>query len=76
MIGGIISGILAGYIACRIQKGKGSGCLANLFLGIVGGVVGSWLFGLLGIAAYGILGELVMSVVGAVVVLWLFAKLK
>lgn len=44
MISGIISGIVAGYIASRLQKGEGSGCLVNLFLGLLGGVVGSWVF--------------------------------
>lgn len=76
MISGIISGILAGYIASKIQKGEGSGCWINLFLGIAGGIVGGWLFNLLGIFVYSWAGELVMSVIGAVVVLWIFAKLK
>ena len=71
MISGIISGILAGYIASRLQKGEGSGCLVNLFLGLIGGLVGSWLFGLFGLTAYSWLGEIVMAVIGAVVVLWL-----
>ena len=35
MISGIISGILAGYVASRLQEGEGSGCLVNLFLGII-----------------------------------------
>jgi len=76
MIGGIITGILAGYIASRIQKGEGSGCWINLVLGVLGGVVGSWLFSLLDITTYSWIGELVTSVVGAVIVLWAFAKLK
>lgn len=76
MIGGIISGILAGYIASRLQKGEGSGCLVNLFLGIIGGVVGSWLFSLVGLAAYGWIGEMIVAIIGAVVVLWIFAKLR
>lgn len=76
MIGGIISGILAGYIASRLQKGEGSGCLVNLFLGLIGGLVGSWLFGLFGLTAYSWLGEIVMAVIGAVVVLWVFARLR
>lgn len=53
MISGIISGILAGYIASRLQKGEGSGCLVNLFLGVIGGLVGGWLFSLIGIAPLG-----------------------
>ncbi len=76
MISGIISGILAGYIASRLQKGEGSGCLVNLFLGLIGGLVGSWLFGLFGLTAYSWLGEIVMAVIGAVVVLWVFARLR
>lgn len=76
MIYGIITGLLAGYIASRIQKGESSGCWINLVLGVLGGMVGGWLFSLLGIATYSWIGELVTSVVGAVIVLWLFAKLK
>lgn len=76
MISGIISGILAGYIASRLQKGEGSGCLVNLFLGVIGGLVGGWLFSLIGITAYGWFGEMITAIVGAVVVLWLFAKLR
>ncbi len=76
MISGIISGILAGYIASRLQKGEGSGCLVNLFLGLIGGLVGSWLFSLFGLTAYSWLGEIVMAVIGAVIVLWIFARLR
>ena len=76
MISGIISGSLAGYIASRLQKGEGSGCLVNLFLGIIGGLVGGWLFGLLGISAYGWMGEMITAIVGAIIVLWVFAKLR
>lgn len=76
MISGLISGLLAGYIASRLQKGEGSGCWVNLFLGVIGGFVGGWLFDLIGISAYGWIGRTVTAAVGAVIVLWLFAKLK
>ncbi len=76
MVFGIISGILAGYIASRLQKGQGSGCLVNLFLGIVGGAVGGWLFSLVGLSAYGWIGEMIVAIIGASIVLWIYAKLK
>ncbi|MCF0195792.1 MAG: GlsB/YeaQ/YmgE family stress response membrane protein [Bacteroidaceae bacterium] len=73
---GILTGALAGYIASKLQRGNSSGFLINLFLGVIGSVVGTWLFGLFGLSSYGWLGDLIVSVVGAVIVLWVFAKLK
>ena len=52
MIIGIISGILAGFIAAKLTDGEGKGCLVNLFLGLVGGCFGGWLFEQFGLAAY------------------------
>lgn len=76
MLLGIISGILAGYIASLLQKGKGSGCIMNLILGLVGGLFGGWLFSLFGITAFGWLGEMVTAIIGAILLLALFARLK
>lgn len=76
MIYGIITGLIAGYIASMLQKGKGSGCLVNLFLGVVGGALGGWLFGLFGLQALSWLGEIVVAVIGACLLIWLFNKLK
>lgn len=76
MIPGILSGILAGYIASLLQKGKSSGCLVNLFLGVVGGAFGGWLFSQFGLGPVSWLGEIFVAVIGAVILLWLFRKLK
>ena len=69
LIIGIITGILAGFIASKLQSGSGKGLLVNLFLGIIGAAVGGWLFGLLGIEANGFIGTLICAVVGALIVL-------
>ena len=76
MIGSIIIGILAGYIASKIQKGEGSGCLINLFLGVLGGVIGNFLFSLAGFSINSIVGELISSIVGAILILWIFSRLR
>ena len=76
LIIGIITGILAGFIASKLQSGSGKGLLVNLFLGIIGAAVGGWLFGLLGIEANGFIGTLVCAVVGALIVLWVVSKIK
>ena len=67
----IIIGIAAGFLAGKIMRGGGFGVIINLILGIAGGVLGCWVFGLLGIAASGIIGSLITATVGAILMLWI-----
>lgn len=67
----ILIGIIAGYFAGKITRGGGFGLFVNLILGIIGGVLGGWVFGLLGLAATGIIGSLITSIVGAILFLWI-----
>ncbi len=69
----IIIGIAAGFLAGKIMRGGGFGVIINLILGIVGSVLGGWVFGLLGIAASGIIGSLITATVGAILMLWIAA---
>lgn len=65
VIGGVI-----GWLASLLMKTSAQmGLLANIVVGIVGSVLGRWLFGVLGIAAFGALGGWVLSVVGAMVLI-------
>jgi uncharacterized membrane protein YeaQ/YmgE (transglycosylase-associated protein family) len=72
----VLVGILAGWLAGQITKGRGFGVLGDLIVGILGSLLGSFLFGMIGILAYGLLGRLVMSVIGAIVLLWLIRLFK
>lgn len=67
----IIIGIVSGLIAGKIMRGGGFGWIVNLLVGVVGGVLGGWVFSLLGIHTSSIIGSLVTSVVGAVLLLWI-----
>ncbi len=67
LIGWLLIGLLAGWLSGKITRGKGFGCLGDTLLGLVGGVVGGWLFSLLQIRAYGFIGGLAAATVGAVV---------
>jgi uncharacterized membrane protein YeaQ/YmgE (transglycosylase-associated protein family) len=71
----IIVGVLAGWLAGKIQKGKGFGLIGNLVVGVLGSVFGSWLFWQLGFVSYGFIGNLVVAVVGALVILYLVGLL-
>ena len=65
---------LAGYLGSRFMKGKPDGLVSYVLLGIAGGIVGSLLFGLIGLGAKGLVGEVLVSTVGACLVIWLVRK--
>ncbi len=67
----LIIGAIAGFLAGKFMKGEGMGLWMNLVIGIVGAVLGGFLFGLLGFQAGGLIAQLVVAFVGAVVLLWL-----
>ena len=58
------------------MRGGGFGFLVNLLVGIAGGVIGGWVFGLLGISAGGVIGSLVTALVGAILLLWIISLFK
>ncbi|MGH9747300.1 MAG: GlsB/YeaQ/YmgE family stress response membrane protein [Candidatus Acidiferrales bacterium] len=64
----IIIGLLAGWIAGHITRGRGFGCIVDVLLGLIGAVIGRWLFIKLGIAIapWGFWGTLAAATVGAV----------
>lgn len=75
-IGSVIVGCIAGFLAGKIMKGEGYGCLLNMALGIVGGVVGSKALDIFDIEWGGLVGQVGTAVVGAVLVLWISALFK
>lgn len=77
IIGWIILGMLSGWIAGKIVDNKGKGLIINLVLGVVGSVVGGWIFTMIGampVTGFN-LWSLFVSVVGAVVVLVIYHAL-
>ena len=77
MIGAIIIGILARFIANKLMRGEGAGCWWNLILGLIGGALGGWLFPKLGIDVEPtFIGETITGVVGAVIILWIASFLR
>jgi len=65
--GWVFLGLLAGWLTGKLTRGSGFGLFANLFLGLIGAVIGGWIFSTLGIEAYGFIGSLAAATVGAVV---------
>lgn len=73
----LVVGGVVGWLASLVMKTSAQmGILANVVVGIVGSVLGGWLFGVLQIRAGGQLGHFVMSVVGAMALIALLRSLK
>jgi uncharacterized membrane protein YeaQ/YmgE (transglycosylase-associated protein family) len=74
IIGWIVLGLIAGFIASKIVNKRGEGLIMDIVVGIVGAIVGGWLFATLG--HEGVNGfnvySMFVAVVGAVVVLVLY----
>jgi uncharacterized membrane protein YeaQ/YmgE (transglycosylase-associated protein family) len=74
IIGWIVLGLIAGFIASKIVNKTGEGVLLDIVLGIVGAVVGGFLFAQFG--AEGVTGfnlySMFVAVIGAIVVLLLY----
>jgi uncharacterized membrane protein YeaQ/YmgE (transglycosylase-associated protein family) len=66
IIGWILIGLIAGWLSGKVTRGAGFGCLANVILGLIGALLGGWVFSELGIWGGGFLFSLAAATVGAV----------
>ena len=70
----IVLGLIAGFIGSKLVNNSGEGFFLDIVLGIVGSVVGGWLFSFFG--ASGVTGvnlySLLVAVVGSVVFLMIY----
>ena len=62
-------GLVAGWLAGKLSRGRGYGCIADVILGLLGSVVGGWVFTKLGIVspANSFLYSLAAATLGAVI---------
>ena len=67
VIAWIIIGLIAGWLAGTVSRGRGFGCIANILLGLVGAFLGGWIFMKLGIFGGGLLYSIAAATLGAVI---------
>lgn len=58
------------------MRGEGFGLIGNIVVGIVGAVIGGWIFDTLDISSSGLTGAIASSVVGAIVFLFIVGLIK
>jgi uncharacterized membrane protein YeaQ/YmgE (transglycosylase-associated protein family) len=67
-------GLAAGWLAGKVMKSNNPSLLVDLIVGVIGAILGGFLFDLLGLQAVGIVGHLVTALVGAMLLIFLLRK--
>jgi uncharacterized membrane protein YeaQ/YmgE (transglycosylase-associated protein family) len=76
LIGFLLIGLVAGLLAGRLVKRRSSGYVEDLVVGVIGAVIGGFVFDRAGLGASGLLGSLISATVGAVILLVLLKFLR
>jgi len=72
----LIVGLVSGWLASLLMRGRGLGLIGDLFIGVIGAFLGGFLLGLVGIFAEGLVGLIIQSVIGAMVLLLIIKALR
>jgi uncharacterized membrane protein YeaQ/YmgE (transglycosylase-associated protein family) len=74
----IVLGLIAGFIGSKLVNKSGEGFFLDIILGVVGAVVGGWIFSMFG--AHGVTGlnlySLLVAVIGSVLVLVIYHAVR
>ena len=73
----ILIGLAAGWLAGQLMKGGGFGTVGDIVVGVIGALIGGFLFRSLGVSAGGgLLGALIVATVGALVLLFVLRLVR
>lgn len=74
LLGWIVFGLITGFVASKVVNDRGEGCILNVALGLVGALVGGFIFNRIG--GHGISGfnlySMFVAIIGAIVVLLIY----
>ncbi|CAM2146900.1 MULTISPECIES: GlsB/YeaQ/YmgE family stress response membrane protein [Paraburkholderia] len=77
IIGWLIIGAIAGWLAGLLVKGGGFGLIVDIIVGIVGAFIGGWLAGVLHInIGGGMISSIITAIVGAVILLFVIRLVR
>ena len=67
----ILIGLAAGWLAGQLVKGGGFGLVGDIVVGVIGALLGGFLFNTFGVSTGGgLLGSLIVATIGAIVLLF------
>lgn len=76
LIAVLFVGGIAGWLAGKFMRGGGFGIFANIVVGIIGAIIGGFVFGQFGIRADGLIGAIIMATIGAGILLYVVGLFK
>jgi uncharacterized membrane protein YeaQ/YmgE (transglycosylase-associated protein family) len=74
----LIVGLIAGWLAGQIMKGGGYGLIGDLIVGIIGAIIGGWIWGVLQLPGIGVwwLTDIIIATIGACILLFILRMVK
>ena len=76
LLGALVVGGIAGFLAGQLMKGRGFGLIGNIVVGLVGSALFGWLFGNFNLLNAPMLNEIAGGTIGAAVLLLLIGLIK
>ena len=67
LLGFLVIGLIVGWLAGHLTRGRGFGLIGDLIVGVVGAGLGGHILGFFGVHYYGLIGSFVSALIGAVV---------
>ena len=67
----VLIGLAAGWLAGKLMKRRELDLARNLALGVLGALLGGFVFRLVGLVAYGLLDSLICATLGSMALIWL-----
>jgi uncharacterized membrane protein YeaQ/YmgE (transglycosylase-associated protein family) len=74
----LVIGLIAGWLAGQIMSGGGYGLVGDLVVGVIGALIGGWLWGVLRLPGLGPwwLTAIISATIGACILLFLLRLIK
>jgi uncharacterized membrane protein YeaQ/YmgE (transglycosylase-associated protein family) len=73
----LLIGLIAGWLAGQFMKGGGFGVVGDIIVGVVGALLGGFIFTKLGVSSGGgLVGSIIVAFIGAVILIFLLRLIK
>ena len=65
----IVVGLIAGALAGLVMRGAGYGIVGDIIIGIIGAIIGGWIFSRFGVGTGGLIGSIIVAFIGACILI-------